>query len=158
MVTQRTRWHLRFTLCFCRSGCWAVKMCVNAIAIVIYYQSYLYRDNFVKTPPKCPTNRLCCFKVYSPCMGMAIIHTSQHNMGWVFYIFFALHYDIKHKTYSGLCQNKQLQCIMTRQQPFTNVMRRNMRKWNAQMLFEFKNGINVIISISHIYTHHGLEE
>ena len=34
-------------------------MCrVNAVEIVIYYQRYLCRDNFVKAPPKCPTNRL----------------------------------------------------------------------------------------------------
>ena len=39
------------------------KMCVNDVAIVNYYQRYICHDNFVKMPPKCPTNRLCCFKI-----------------------------------------------------------------------------------------------
>ena len=46
------------------SGGWAVNICVNAVASVIYYQRYLCHDHFVKTPPKCPTNRLYWFNYW----------------------------------------------------------------------------------------------
>ena len=52
------------------------KMRVNAGAIMSYYQRYICYDNFVKTPPKCPTNRLCCFNMRMD--GMYCIRAIAH--------------------------------------------------------------------------------
>ena len=49
---------------------------VNSVAILIYYQRHVCHDNLVKTPPKCQTNRLCCFN----CVSMELQQMFAHSL------------------------------------------------------------------------------